>query len=94
MRYSQHRIYIKASSQEGIAYIELYPLDEDKNFTKIGIQVKTADSSIEEVKSFGKDGNNLIIKIKNIKQPTPVPADSFFKFDTAAHPEVEVIDMR
>ncbi|WP_419545310.1 LolA family protein [Odoribacter laneus] len=82
------------SQEKGIAYIELYPLDEDKNFTKIGIQVKTADSSIEEVKSFGKDGNNLIIKIKNIKQPTPVPADSFFKFDTAAHPEVEVIDMR
>lgn len=82
------------SNEKGVAYIELYPIDEDKNFTKIGIRVKTASSSIEEVKSFGKDGNDLIIKIKSIKQPSPVPADSFFKFDTAVHPDVEVIDMR
>ncbi len=82
------------STENGIAYIELYPLQDDKNFTKIGIRVKTATSSIEEVRSFGKDGNDLIIRIKSIKQPSPLPSDSFFKFDTAAHPEVEVVDMR
>lgn len=82
------------SNEKGVAYIELYPIDEDKNFTKIGIRVKTASSSIEEVKSFGKDGNDLIIKIKSVKQPSSIPADSFFKFDTAAHPDVEIIDMR
>lgn len=82
------------STTNGIAYIELYPIDLEKNFAKIGIRVKTADSSIQEVTSFGKDGNNLIITINSIKQPSPIPADSFFKFDTAKHADVEVVDMR
>lgn len=82
------------SNDNGIAYIELYPNDLKKNFIKIGIWVKTADSSIQKVTSFGKDGNNLIISIDNIRQPSPIPADSFFKFDSTAHPDVEVVDMR
>lgn len=82
------------SNENGIAYIELYPNDLKKNFIKIGIRVKTVDASIQEVTSFGKDGNNLIIRIHSVKEPSPVPADSFFTFDTAAHPDVEVVDMR
>ncbi len=82
------------SNTGGIAYIELYPNDLNKNFIKIGIWVKTSDSSIQKVESFGKDGNNLIIKIKSLKQPTQLPTDSFFKFDPAQHPEVEIVDMR
>lgn len=77
----------------GIAYIELLP-KEKKNFEKIGIWVNPANSSIQKVTSFGKDGNNVTITIKNIKQLTPAPADDFFTFDKAKHPEVEVIDMR
>lgn len=82
------------SQANGTAYIELFPLTKDKNFTKIGIWVKTATSSIDKVISFGKDGNNVIVSIQKISQPSPVPADAFFKFDTAKHPEVEVIDLR
>lgn len=82
------------SDTDGKAYIELYPNDLDKNFIKIGIWVKTDDSSIRKVKSFGKDGNNLIIAIKSLKQPKRIPDDTFFKFDTALHPDVEIVDMR
>lgn len=82
------------SNTGGTAYIELYPNDLNKNFIKIGIWVKTSDSSIQKVESFGKDGNNLIINIKSMKQPIQIPEDSFFKFDTARHPEVEIVDMR
>lgn len=81
------------STSNGIAYIELYP-KEKKNVEKIGVWVKTSASTIEKVISFGKDGNNVIISVNNIKSLVPVPADSFFKFDTAKYPEVEVIDMR
>ena len=77
----------------GIAYIELYP-KEEKNFEKIGISVNPSTSSIQKVTSFGKDGNNVIITINNIKQLNPAPADSFFKFDSNKHPGVEVVDMR
>lgn len=82
------------SNTNGIAYIELYPTAEGKNFTKIGIWVKTATSSIQKVTSFGKDGNNVTVTIQSIKQPATIPADSFFQFDKARHPEVEVIDLR
>lgn len=82
------------SNTGGTAYIELYPNDLNKNFIKIGIWVKTSDSSIRKVESFGKDGNNLIITINSLKQPVRIPDDSFFKFDTSQHPDVEIIDMR
>lgn len=81
------------SNTNGTAYIELFPT-ETKNFTKIGVWVSTATSSIEKVTSFGKDGNNVTITIGKIKALSPQPADSFFQFDTAKHPEVEVIDLR
>ena len=77
----------------GIAYIELYP-KEKKNFEKIGIWLNPATSSIQKVTSFGKDGNNVTITIKNIKQLNTAPSDTFFTFDKDKHPEVEVIDMR
>ena len=75
------------------SYIELYP-KEKKNFEKIGIWVNPTTSSIQKVTSFGKDGNQVTIAIKSIKQLNPVPADSFFTFDPNKYPEVEVIDMR
>lgn len=81
------------NNTNGIAYIELYPKTK-KNFEKIGIWVNPATSSIQKVTSFGKDGNNVVITINTIKPLTPAPADSFFKFETAKHPEVEVVDMR
>ncbi len=77
----------------GIAYIELTPTEE-KGFSKIGIWVNTADSSIRKVTSFGKDGNQITISITRITPPSPLPSDAFFRFDTAAHPDVEVIDLR
>ena len=82
------------STGNDITYIELFPTDKSRNITKIGIWVNPATSSIQKVTSFGKDGNNVLITIKSIKQSSPVPADSFFKFDPAKHPEVEVIDLR
>lgn len=82
------------STEKGTAYIELFPKEQNKNFNKIGIWVNLADHHITKVTSFGKDGNNLIISIEKIQQPNPVPADSFFRFDTAKHPDVEIVDMR
>lgn len=81
------------SNTNGTAYIELLPTDKKRNFTKIGIWISPATSTIQKVTSFGKDGNDITITIKNIKQIS-APADSFFKFDTAKHPKVEVIDLR
>ena len=77
----------------GVAYIELIPIAE-KNFAKIGVWVNTKTSSIQKVVAWGKDGNDITISIKQIKNLNPVPEDSFFSFDAKKHPDVEVIDMR
>jgi len=81
------------NTTNGIAHIALYP-KEKKNFDKIGVWVNTATASIQKVTSYGKDGNNVTVTVKNIKQLNPAPADAFFSFDKAKHPDVEVIDMR
>ncbi|MDR1755343.1 MAG: outer membrane lipoprotein carrier protein LolA [Culturomica sp.] len=82
------------ATTNGVAYIELYPEDLKKNYSKIGIWIKTAASEIQKVTTFGKDGTNLVIEVHSIKQPQPVPADNFFTFDAKQHPDVEVVDMR
>ncbi|MDR0982071.1 MAG: outer membrane lipoprotein carrier protein LolA [Culturomica sp.] len=82
------------SDQNNEAYIELYPNDLGKNFTKIGVLINTKENFLQKITSFGKDGNNLIITINNVKQPAEIPADSFFTFDTKLYPNVEVIDLR
>lgn len=81
------------SHANGVAYIELIPTGEE-NFEKIGVWLNTAKSNIQKVVSFGKDGNNIVVTINSIKEINPVPADSFFIFDTAKHPDVDVVDMR
>lgn len=82
------------SNQGNVAYIELYPKDEELNMQKIGLWVNTGNYSIQKVVSFGKDDNNITITIKAIRQPAEIPADSFFSFDASQFPGVEVIDLR
>ena len=80
--------------KEGKAYIELTPKTEHHQIAKIGVRVDTKTHQVEEVTSFGKDGNNVIITIKEIKKPEKELTADFFRFDTAAHPDVEVVDLR
>ncbi|MGL5681469.1 MAG: LolA family protein [Marinifilaceae bacterium] len=77
-----------------IAYIDLIPEKDDKSFSKLVIKLNTATNTIEQVTSYGKDNNNVHIKIKSLQEMTPIPADGFFKFDKAKFPNVEVIDLR
>lgn len=78
----------------GKAYIELTPKEEHHQIEKIGVWINTKTNQVEKVTSFGKDGNDIVITIKSIKQPEKELDQSFFRFDTAAHPDVDVIDLR
>lgn len=81
-------------TEGNIVYIDLEPESKDRSFTKIVIKLNRSTKNIERVTSYGKDGNLVHVDIKNIKAITPTPQDSFFKFDSSAHPNVEVIDLR
>jgi len=77
-----------------VDYIELTPTDDTKNFTRIGIWLDAINHSIIRITSFGKEGDNVTITINSIKQPSTIPLDSFFKFDSSCHSNVEVVDER
>lgn len=80
--------------KEGKAYIELTPKTTHKQISKIGVWINTKTNSVEKVCSFGKDGNNVEITVKNLKKPDTTLDVNFFRFDSKAHPHVEVIDLR
>ena len=73
--------------------IDLFPEDRNKPFSRIKLYIYRDNLHFAKIEQIGKDGNNYIIDIK--KMETNVPAtDSMFVFDTAKHPNVEVIDLR
>ncbi|RZT95611.1 outer membrane lipoprotein-sorting protein [Ancylomarina subtilis] len=73
--------------------IDLFPLDETRPFSRIRLHIDTKSLEIKSLVSIGKDGNNITIKIKKF-EPNLNFKDSDFIFDQAAHPDVEVVDMR
>lgn len=73
--------------------IDLFPLDEERPFSRIRLHIDTKSLEMKSLVSIGKDGNNITIKIKQF-EPNIDFKDSDFIFDQAANPEVEVVDMR
>ena len=73
--------------------IDLFPLDEERPFSRIRLHIDTKSLEMKSLVSIGKDGNNITIKIKTF-EPNIDFKDSDFVFDQAANPDVEVVDMR
>jgi len=73
--------------------IDLFPLDEEKPFSRIRLHIDTKSLEMKSLVSIGKDGNNITIKIKKF-EPNVEFKDSDFVFDQVANPDVEVVDMR
>lgn len=73
--------------------IDLYPENTDKGFLYIRLRINQNDNQIESLKSVGKDGNNISIVLKKLS-PNLEFSDLDFVFNTKAHPEVEINDMR
>ena len=73
--------------------IDLFPEDDEIEYSKIRIQIEKQRMVIKHAEMVGKEGNNYIVKVDGLK--TNVPAkDSDFVFDKGKHPNVEVIDLR
>ena len=73
--------------------IDLFPLDENKPFSRIRLHIDAKSLEMKSLVSIGKDGNNITIKINKF-EPNLEFTDSDFIFDQAANPNVEVVDMR
>ena len=74
--------------------INLYPeKPKEKSFHTIRLYVDKAKKQLFKVKIFGREGDDYIYQIDKL-QLNPEITDADFTFDKAAHPKVEVIDLR
>ncbi len=73
--------------------IDLFPEDRNKPFSRIKLYIYRDNLHFAKIEQIGKDGNNYIFNIKKMETNVPVN-DSMFVFDTASHPNVDVIDLR
>ena len=73
--------------------IDLFPENDSIEYSKIRIQVDKQRMLIKKAEMTGKEGNNYIINVNDLK--TNVPADDkLFIFDAGKHPGVETVDLR
>ncbi|MCK4663460.1 MAG: outer membrane lipoprotein carrier protein LolA [Bacteroidales bacterium] len=82
-------------SENGKIYyeIELVPENLDLNYFKIKINIDKEKLQLFSIKYFGKDGTRYTIILTKFDTNITLNDDMFI-FDTNAHPNVEVIDMR
>lgn len=73
--------------------VEMVPKDRSKQFSKINLDINKTNSTLVGGEVFEKNGNKYSYDINNFTPNANVP-DSYFTFDSKAHPGVEVIDLR
>jgi len=78
---------------KSVHVIDLFPIDLEKAFSRIRLKIDKKEMQISSLISFGKDGNNITIIVKKMT-PNVAFEDKDFVFDTVAHPNVEINDMR
>lgn len=80
--------------KERLCYeIDLYPMDINKNYSIIKLLIDKENYVLRGAKAHMKSGIHYVIKIEWINEKADA-TDKDFVFDTKAHKDVEVIDMR
>ncbi len=87
--------YLGEYQEKGIPLkvIDFIPEKRDKKVSRIRLKIKKSNLHFYSLKSFGKAGNNVTIKISDI-EPNVHVTPVLFKFNEKQHPDVEVIDLR
>ena len=86
---------VKEFTERGINMkeIDLVPKDLNMDFFRIKLLINSDKKQLKSAKYFSKDGNTYTITLKKFEVRQNV-TDSDFTFQTKAHPDVEVIDLR
>lgn len=79
-------------SGKKLAKIDLVPTTK-RDFSKVTLLIDTSSYRIVSATMDNNDGNIYSIKIKSMDTSKKV-SDSMFSFDKAAHPNVQINDMR
>lgn len=88
-------IYKGTRREDGIQVdeINLYPKDLKAAYSLVKLYVDAASGNISKVIYQGRDGISYTIRFTKLTPNLPI-AGSEFTFNEAAHPDVEVVDMR
>ncbi len=89
MRYLQDTKVNNANCVE----IDLYPIDRKTNITRVRLTIDKTNYTIKRIIQQGKDGMSYYVDITKFVTNENI-ADKEFSFDKAAHPDVEVVDLR
>lgn len=74
-------------------FIDLIPKKRDSEYSSIKLLINKNDLSLQSATFMGKDGIHYIIKITRFEYDNKLE-DSYFRFNPAKYPDVEVIDLR
>lgn len=87
-------VYLGETTISGRRYqnIELAPL-QTRSFSKIKLRIDKANKQISNIVVNDKNGNVYTYFIKSFT-PNVKVSDAIFTFDTKAHPNVDVVDLR
>ena len=91
--YSYKYIGEKKSQGKACEAIELTPKTASQKVAKIELLVDKATNMVAGGTYWEKNGNKYEYSISNFKPNTEV-ADTYFAWDTKAHPGVETVDLR
>ena len=73
--------------------VELKPEKKNTQIANVQISVDRADRSVRTWQITDKNGKRTVYTISKFT-PNPNPSDTYFVFDKAKHPGVEVVDLR
>ena len=73
--------------------VDLTPIDPKQSFFKVRLTIDRQTKLIKRALIFDKNGSRYTYTITSFTPNPKVPA-SFFTFDAAKHPGVEVVDLR
>ena len=84
---------VKKEGGKSLQEIELTPTDKTRPFHKIYVLIDKATNRIYSAKFLEKTGERYSYVVNSLKASPSIP-DSYFIFDKARHPGVEVVDLR
>lgn len=87
--------YIGEKEENGVQLyaIDLFPINRDKPYSRIKLEIRKDNLQLYNIKQIGKDGNNYTILVKSMTTNIPMD-DSIFVYNEADNPNVDIIDMR
>ena len=90
----KYRLIGEKNIDKGTYYfIDLVPNELNSEYSTIKLLINKNNLSLQSATFMGKDGIHYIIEITRFEHDIKLE-DSYFRFNPAKHPDVEVIDLR